>query len=100
MAGRPGAGLVRAMQLLLTSQPITPYAAAQQAGIALTTMYKAKLYKNWLAANREIDQAKREDKLHLIRIELARREVEFSTPFVRVAKKPQKFKQGATNKQH
>ena len=41
----PSDAMVDAMRLIHTG--LTPYAAAQKAGIALSTMYRSKLYKQW-----------------------------------------------------
>lgn len=43
---RVSAGMVAAMKLVTTGKA-TPYQAAQKAGIALSTMYRSPLYKNW-----------------------------------------------------
>lgn len=96
MAGRPSARLVEAMKLLLASNGhMTPYACAKRAQIALNTMYRASLYKQWKAAQEELDQGKRRAMLAALKLEL-----DVTRPLPRVAKKPQRFAATATNKQH
>jgi hypothetical protein len=45
MAGKPSMAMVQAMKLVIKG--VTPYKAAQTAGIALATMYRSALYKAW-----------------------------------------------------
>jgi hypothetical protein len=47
MSGKPSADVVRAMQLV--RRGMTPYAAARQTGIALSTIYRSAIYKAWKA---------------------------------------------------
>lgn len=53
MSGQPSAKLERAIALLRESREsggtLTPYAAAKQVGIALSTMYRSPLYKAYKA---------------------------------------------------
>lgn len=87
MAGRPSARLVEAVKLLVASNGhMSPYAAAKRMQIALNTMYRAPLYKQWKAVQQELDQAKRRAMLAKLKEEL-----DVTRPLPRVAKKPQRF---------
>ena len=45
MSSKPSADMERVMQLIRSG--FTPYAAAKQVGIALSTLYRSPLYKAW-----------------------------------------------------
>lgn len=45
MTGKPSADMVRVMELIRTG--MTPYAAAKTVGVALSTVYRSPLYKEW-----------------------------------------------------
>ena len=45
MISRPSAALCEAMRLVRGG--MTPYAAARYVGIALSTMYRSRLYREW-----------------------------------------------------
>lgn len=47
MSGRPSAETVKAMELVKGG--MSPYAAARETGIALSTIYRSSLYKQYLA---------------------------------------------------
>lgn len=47
MSGKPSADTQRAMELVKAGY--SPYAAAMEAGIALSTIYRSVLYKEWKA---------------------------------------------------
>lgn len=46
MSGKPSADTVEAMKLV-AEQGLTPYAAAKRMNIALSTIYRSPLYKQW-----------------------------------------------------
>ncbi len=52
MSGRPSTELQQAMDAVKHGGK-TPYAAAKDAGIALSTMYRSALYKAWKAEQEE-----------------------------------------------
>lgn len=79
MAGKPGPLLIAALQLLIDHEgQMTPYAAARHAGIALSTMYRAPLYKAWKDATDEADPARRRARLRAVRLEVERRAADFT----------------------
>lgn len=45
MAGKPSAKMQQVMQLIQSGS--TPYRAARDTGIALSTLYRSALYKQW-----------------------------------------------------
>lgn len=45
MPGKPSYEMVKAMELV--KQGMTPYAAAKQLGLDLSTMYRSRLYKDY-----------------------------------------------------
>lgn len=49
MSGQPSGKLIEAMAHVQAGTK-TPYAAARDANIALSTMYRSQLYKAWKAA--------------------------------------------------
>lgn len=55
MAGRASAAVVTAMRMVL-DQGLTPYKAAHEAGIDISTIYKSRLYKAWRDAKGDVDQ--------------------------------------------
>lgn len=55
MSGRPSTEVQQAMDAVRT-KGITPYAAAKEAGIALSTMYRSPLYKAWKAEQDELER--------------------------------------------
>lgn len=56
MSGKPSPQMIAAMRHVLAG--MTPYAAAKHMGVALTTMYKSRLYKLWKAG--DLDELERE----------------------------------------
>lgn len=50
MSGKPSADMERAMELVRGG--MTPYAAAKEVRIALSTIYRSPLYKAWRALNK------------------------------------------------
>lgn len=49
MAGKPSEKTLQAMALV-RSGALTPYQAAKQVGLALSTMYRSSLYREWSAS--------------------------------------------------
>jgi hypothetical protein len=78
MAGRISARGTEAMKLVLAG--VSPYAAAQRAGIQLSTMYKSPIYK------RIRDSGGDPDELAAIR-----KELDATRPLPRQPKKAQRF---------
>jgi hypothetical protein len=48
MSGKPSADMERAMNLVI-NEGLSPYAAARQVNIALSTIYRSPLYKAYKA---------------------------------------------------